>query len=81
MGSGRRAGIAAALLYWLLPFGDDGAELRLLLAVPGGVCGGAPGAGGVGRHEHRRLGRDGAGPLLFAIVNLGGRRPRPVAWS
>ena len=71
------AGIAAALLYWLLPFGNDGAELRLLLAVPGDEFAEELRVPRVGGYEHRRLRRDGAGPLLFAIVNVGGEAATP----
>lgn len=72
------AGIAAALLYWLLPFGDDGAELRLLLAVPGEeyaeelrVPAAWADTSTVASGATVRV------PLLFAIVNLGGEAATP----
>src|SRR5690606_25221186 len=72
------AGIAAALLYWLLPFGDDGAELRLLLAVPGEeyaeelrVPAAWADTSTVASGATVRV------PRLFAIVNLGGEAATP----
>lgn len=72
------AGVAAAVLYWLLPLGDDGAMLRLVLAGPDGEYA-----------EELRVPEGGADttalaagavvrvPLLFAVVNLGGEAVAP----